>query len=45
MRDTFDADLVYVAMHDPDADRIEFAYYSEDGERRDRSRPWRSARA
>ena len=36
MRDTFAADLVYVAMHDAEADRIEFAYYSENGERQDR---------
>jgi GAF domain-containing protein/CheY-like chemotaxis protein len=31
MRDTFDADLVYVALHDAEADMIEFAYYSENG--------------
>ena len=30
---TFDADLVYVAMHDEATDRIEFAYYSEGGRR------------
>ena len=29
--ETFSADLVYVAMHDTATDRIEFAYYSEDG--------------
>ncbi len=32
---TFDADLVYVALHDREADRIDFAYYSEGGVRRD----------
>ena len=32
MRDTFTADLVYVAMHDRETDRVEFAYYSENGE-------------
>ena len=32
MRDTFSADLVYVAMHDRETDRIEFPYYSENGE-------------
>jgi signal transduction histidine kinase/DNA-binding response OmpR family regulator len=31
MRETFQADIVYVALHDPAADVIEFAYYSEDG--------------
>ncbi len=31
LRDTFDADLVYVALHDAEADMIEFAYYSEGG--------------
>ena len=31
MRDTFAADLVYVAMHDTETNRIEFAYYSENG--------------
>ena len=35
MRDTFSADLVYVAMHDAETDRIEFAYYSEGGVRRE----------
>jgi signal transduction histidine kinase/CheY-like chemotaxis protein len=29
--DTFAADLVYVALHDAEADMIEFAYYSEGG--------------
>jgi GAF domain-containing protein/CheY-like chemotaxis protein len=32
MQETFSADLVYVALHDADADTIEFAYYSERGE-------------
>ena len=31
MRVTFDADLVYVALHDRESDLIEFAYYSEGG--------------
>ena len=31
MRETFAADIVYVALHDAEADVIEFAYYSEDG--------------
>ena len=35
MRVTFEADLVYVALHDHETDRIDFAYYSEDGVRRD----------
>ena len=34
MRDTFAADLVYVAMLDTETNRIEFAYYSENGVRR-----------
>ena len=34
MRETFDADIVYVALHSEDAGRIDFAYYSEAGERR-----------
>jgi PAS domain S-box-containing protein len=34
VRDTFDADLAYVALHDEAAGRIEFAYYWETGERR-----------
>jgi signal transduction histidine kinase/DNA-binding response OmpR family regulator len=33
LRDVFDADIVYVAMHDEATDLIEFAYYSERGER------------
>ncbi|HEY6569531.1 MAG TPA: GAF domain-containing protein, partial [Candidatus Limnocylindrales bacterium] len=35
MRNTFAADLVYVAMHDVETNRIEFAYYSENGVTRD----------
>ena len=35
LRDVFAADLVYVALHDPATDLIEFAYYSEGGERRE----------
>jgi PAS domain S-box-containing protein len=35
VRETFDADIVYVALHDGASDRIDFPYYSEDGERRD----------
>ena len=35
MRDTFAADLVYVAMHDTETNRIEFAYYMENGQHRD----------
>ena len=31
LRDTFAADIVYVALHDPATDLIEFAYYSEGG--------------
>jgi len=31
MRDTFDADLVYVALHDPEREMIDFVYYSEGG--------------
>jgi signal transduction histidine kinase/DNA-binding response OmpR family regulator len=37
MRVTFDADLVYVALHDRESDLIEFAYYSEHGERLDQA--------
>ena len=33
MRETFDADIVYVALHDPAADTIEFPFYSELGQR------------
>src|SRR5918999_4975013 len=35
MHDTFDADIVYVALHDEPAGRIDFAYYYEAGVRRD----------
>jgi PAS domain S-box-containing protein len=34
VRDTFDADIAYVALHDEAAGRIEFVYYYESGERR-----------
>ena len=34
VRDTFEADIAYVALHDEAAGRIEFAYYYESGERR-----------
>jgi PAS domain S-box-containing protein len=34
VRETFDADIAYVALHDEAAGRIEFAYYHETGERR-----------
>jgi GAF domain-containing protein/CheY-like chemotaxis protein/HPt (histidine-containing phosphotransfer) domain-containing protein len=34
LREVFAADLVYVALHDRATDMIEFAYYSEAGERR-----------
>ena len=33
MRETFDADIVYVALHDPASDIIDFPYYSELGTR------------
>jgi PAS domain S-box-containing protein len=32
--EVFEADLVYVALHDTTSDLIEFSYYSEGGERR-----------
>jgi PAS domain S-box-containing protein len=35
VREPFDADIVYVALHDEASDRIDFAYYYEAGERRD----------
>ncbi len=35
MRDTFDADIAYVALHDRPSGRIDFAYYHEAGQRRD----------
>jgi PAS domain S-box-containing protein len=34
VRQTFDADIAYVALHDEAAGQIEFAYYWESGERR-----------
>ncbi len=34
MGETFEADIVYVALHDEEAGRIDFAYYSEAGEQR-----------
>jgi PAS domain S-box-containing protein len=34
VRETFDADIVYVALHDEVAGVIDFAYYHESGERR-----------
>jgi PAS domain S-box-containing protein len=34
VRETFDADIAYVALHDEAAGQIEFAYYHESGERR-----------
>ena len=33
LREVFSADLVYVALHDTATDMIDFAYYSENGER------------
>ena len=33
VRETFDADIAYVALHDEGAGRIEFAYYYETGDR------------
>jgi signal transduction histidine kinase/DNA-binding response OmpR family regulator len=35
MRETFDADVVYVALHDATTGLIEFPYYSELGERKE----------
>jgi PAS domain S-box-containing protein len=34
VRETFDADIAYVALHDETAQQIQFAYYYEAGERR-----------
>jgi PAS domain S-box-containing protein len=34
VRETFDADIAYVALHDEAAGQVEFAYYWESGERR-----------
>ena len=35
VRETFDADIAYVALHDESTGQIEFAYFHEGGERRD----------
>ncbi|HEY2965606.1 MAG TPA: GAF domain-containing protein [Actinomycetota bacterium] len=35
LREVFSADLVYVALHDSVTDMIDFAYYSEGGQRRE----------
>jgi PAS domain S-box-containing protein len=35
VRETFDADIAYVALHDEPSGRIDFAYYYESGKRRD----------
>ena len=35
VRETFDADIAYVALHDETSGQIEFAYYYETGERRE----------
>jgi signal transduction histidine kinase/DNA-binding response OmpR family regulator len=35
VRETFDADIAYVALHDRRSDRIDFPYYYERGQRRD----------
>ncbi len=35
VRETFDADLAYVALHDRPAGRIDFPYYYESGQRRE----------
>ncbi len=35
LQEVFDADIVYVALHDEAAGRIDFAYYSEAGERQE----------
>ena len=35
VRDTFGADIAYVALHDRRSGRIDFAYYYESGQRRD----------
>ena len=37
VRETFDADIAYVALLDQTSERIEFAYYSEGGARREDS--------
>jgi signal transduction histidine kinase/CheY-like chemotaxis protein len=35
VRETFEADIAYVALHDRQSDRIDFPYYYERGQRRD----------
>ncbi|MGH2868121.1 MAG: GAF domain-containing protein [Solirubrobacteraceae bacterium] len=35
VRETFEADIAYVALHDRQSGRIDFAYYCERGQRRD----------
>jgi PAS domain S-box-containing protein len=35
VRETFEADIAYVALHDRQSSRIDFAYYYERGQRRD----------
>ena len=35
VRETFEADIAYVALHDRQSGRIDFAYYYERGQRRD----------
>ena len=37
VRETFEADIAYVALHDRPSGRIDFAYYHESGERRDQA--------
>jgi PAS domain S-box-containing protein len=37
VRQTFDADIAYVALHDRPLGRIDFAYYYEGGERREQT--------
>jgi PAS domain S-box-containing protein len=37
VRDTFEADIAYVALHDRASGRIDFAYYHERGERREQA--------
>ena len=35
VQETFEADIAYVALHDRQSDRIDFAYYYEHGQRQD----------
>ena len=44
VRETFDADIAYVALHDEAAATIEFAYYYESGERRSEASDGRTAK-